>query len=178
MWDTSNLDEGDYSLIMVADDGVGMVWKNVSVSILHRVFIIELDEIQVVPINIVDGEVVTFYILVSNIGNADGGAEIVWMVNGLLGSNILINLEKGEEKLSQFSWIATNGEHTISVSTDTAIKTVSIFVESKIVIEEENDLNVWFYSIPMIIGIIGIIFVHRKWMEFRRISDDDEFEWE
>ena len=99
-------------------------------------------------------------------------------MDGGLESTVLISLEEGEDVVSQFSWIATSGEHVVSVSTGTTVKTVSIFVESKIVIEEENDLNMWFYSIPVIIGIVGIIFVHRKWMEFRRISDDDEFEWE
>ena len=57
-------------------------------------------------------------------------------------------------------------------------------VESRVVVEEapwisEGGLSPWFYSIPVIIAAVGIIFVHRKWAEFRRMpSDDDEFEWE
>jgi hypothetical protein len=40
-------------------------------------------------------------------------------------------------------------------------------------------LRPWLYSIPVIIAAVGIIFVHRKWAEFRRMpNDDDEFEWE
>ena len=84
-----------------------------------------------------------------------------------------------EEKVSQFSWVATSGEHVVSVSTGATVKTVSISVESRALVEEENALNTWFYSIPVIIAAVGIIFIHRKWAEFRRISDDDdEFEWD
>jgi hypothetical protein len=99
-------------------------------------------------------------------------------------STILIDLEEGGDALSQFDWIAVSGQHTISVSTGTTIKTVSIFVESRVVVEEapwisEGGLNPWLYSIPVIIAAVGIIFVHRKWAEFRRMpNDDDEFEWE
>ena len=88
-------------------------------------------------------------------------------------------MDEGGDALSQFDWIAVSGQHTITVSTGTTIKTVSISVESKVVVEEEGRLNPWFYSIPVIIAAVGIIFVHRKWAEFRRrSSNDDEFEWE
>ena len=120
----------------------------------------------------------------SNVGDLEGVAELVWNVDGVMVSTILIDLEEGGDALSQFDWIAVSGQHTISVSTGTTIKTVSIFVESRVVVEEatwisEGGLNPWFYSIPVIIAAVGIIFVHRKWAEFRRMpSDDDEFEWE
>ena len=142
-------------------------------------FIVELDEIQVVPMNPTEGQTVAFYVLASNIGNIDGSAELIWTVDGGLESTVLISLEEGEDVVSQFSWIATSGEHVVSVSTGTTVKTVSISVESKVLVEEEIALNPWLYSIPMIIAVVGIIFVHRKWAEFRRMSDDDdEFEWE
>ena len=179
MWDTSGLDDGDYYLVMTANDGIITSWKNVSVSVLHPMFIVELDDIQVVPMNPTEEQTVAFYVLTSNIGNVDGSAELIWMVDGVLESTILIDLEEGEEKVFQFSWVATSGEHMISVSTGTTVKTVSISVESRALVEEENALNPWFYSVPVIIAAVGIIFVHRKWAEFRRISDDDdEFEWE
>ena len=101
------------------------------------------------------------------------------MVDGSLESTILIDLEEGEDRVSQFSWVATSGERVVSVSTGTTVKTVSISVESKVLVEEEGVLSPWFYSIPMIIAVAGFIFVHRKWAEFRRMSDDDDdFEWE
>ena len=129
--------------------------------------------------NPIEGEKVSFYVVVSNVGDLEGVAELVWNVDGVMVSTVLVGLEEGSDALSQFDWIAVSGQHTITVSTGITIKTVSISVESKVVIEEEGRLNPWFYSIPVIIAAVGIIFVHRKWAEFRRrSSDDDEFEWE
>ena len=184
LWDTSELDEGDYYLIMSASDGQTTSWKNISVTISHPEFSVELDEILVATLNPTEGEKVSFYVIVSNVGDLEGVAELVWNVDGVMVSTILIELEEGGDALSQFDWIAVSGEHTISVSTGTTVKTVSIFVESRVVVEEapwisEGGLNPWLYSIPVIIAAVGIIFVHRKWAEFRRMpNDDDEFEWE
>ena len=184
LWDTDDLDEGDYYLIMSASDGQTTSWKNISVTISHPEFSVELDEILVATLNPIEGEKVSFYVVASNVGDLEGGAELVWNVDGVMVSTILIDLEEGGDALSQFDWIAVSGQHTISVSTGTTIKTVSVFVESRVVVEEapwvsEGGLSPWFYSIPVIIAAVGIIFVHRKWAEFRRrSSDDDEFEWE
>ena len=60
-------------------------------------FIVELDDIQVVPMNPTEEQTVAFYVLTSNIGNVDGSAELIWMVDGVLESTILIDLEEGEE---------------------------------------------------------------------------------
>ncbi|MED6305315.1 MAG: hypothetical protein VX898_00080 [Candidatus Thermoplasmatota archaeon] len=173
IWDTSGLDEGNYYLVMTVDDGVYTSWKNVSVSVLHPVFTVELDEIQVAPMKPTEGQTVAFYVLVSNIGNLDGSAEIVWTVDGERKANILMDLEKGEEEVSQFSWIATSGEHTISVSTGTTVKSVSIFVGTSGATEEEDNLNPWLYSLPIIVAGLGVVFFLR-----RLLSSDDEFEWE
>ena len=173
IWDTSGLDEGNYYLVMTADDGVYTSWKNVSVSVLHPVFTVKLDEIQVAPMKPTEGQTVAFYVIVSNIGNLDGSAEIVWTVDGERKANILMDLEKGEEEVSQFSWIATSGEHIISVSTGTAVKSVSIFVGTSGATEEEDNLNPWLYSLPIIVAGLGVVFFLR-----RLLSSDDEFEWE
>ena len=179
LWDTSELDEGDYYLVMSANDGGATTWKNISVTISHPEFSVELDEIQVATLNPIEGEKVSFYVVASNVGDLEGVAELVWNVDGVMVSTVLVGLEEGGDALSQFDWIAVSGQHTITVSTGITIKTVSISVESKVVIEEEGRLNPWFYSIPVIIAAVGIIFIHRKWAEFRRrSSDDDEFEWE
>ena len=164
---------------MSANDGKTTTWKNISVTISHPEFSVELDEIQVATLNPIEGEKVSFYVVVSNVGDLEGVAELVWNVDGVMVSTVLVGLEERGDALSQFDWIAVSGQHTITVSTGTTIKTVSISVESKVVVEEEGRLNPWFYSIPVIIAAVGIIFVHRKWAEFRRrSSDDDEFEWE
>ena len=158
---------------MTANDGIITSWKNVSVSVLHPMFIVELDEIQVAPMKPTEGQTVAFYVIVSNIGNLDGSAEVVWTVDGERKANILMDLEKGEEEVSQFSWIATSGEHTISVSTGTTVKSVSIFVGTSGATEEEDNLNPWLYSLPIIVAGLGVVFFLR-----RLLSSDDEFEWE
>ena len=174
LWDTSELDEGDYYLIMSANDGQTTSWKNISVTISHPEFSVELDEIQVAAFNPTEGEKVSFYVVVSNVGDLEGVAELVWNVDGEVVSTILIELEEGGDGLSQFSWIAVSGEHTISVSSGDALKTVSVFVVSSAEVEDDGEMNLWLYSVLVITVIVGVVIMVRRMLG----GGDDEFEWE
>ena len=48
------------------------------------------------------------------------------------------------------------------MSTGTTVKTVSIFVESRIVAEDEGGLNLGFYPVPAIITVLGIGYILRS----------------
>ncbi len=174
LWDTSELDEGDYYLIMSANDGQTTSWKNISVTISHPEFSVELDEIQVAAFNPTEGEKVSFYVVVSNVGDLEGVAELVWNVDGEGVSTILIELEEGGDALSQFSWIAVSGEHTISVSSGDALKTVPVFVVSSAEVEDDEEMNLWLYSVPVIAVVVGVVIMLRRMLG----GGDDEFEWE
>jgi hypothetical protein len=174
LWDTSELDEGDYYLIMSANDGQTTSWKNISVTISHPEFSVELDEIQVAAFNPTEGEKVSFYVIVSNVGDLEGVAELVWNVDGEVVSTILIELEEGGDALSQFSWIAVSGEHTISVSSGDALKTVLVFVVSSAEVEDDEEMNLWLYSVPVIAVVVGVVIMLRRMLG----GGDDEFEWE
>ena len=174
LWDTSELDEGDYYLIMSANDGQTTSWKNISVTISHPEFSVELDEIQVAAFNPTEGEKVSFYVVVSNVGDLEGVAELVWNVDGEVVSTILIELEEGGDGLSQFSWIAVSGEHTISVSSGDALKTVPVFVVSSAEVEDDEEMNLWLYSVPVIAVVVGVVIMLRRMLG----GGDDEFEWE
>jgi len=174
LWDTSELDEGDYYLIMSANDGQTTSWKNISVTISHPEFSVELDEIQVAAFNPTEGEKVSFYVVVSNVGDLEGVAELVWNVDGEVVSTILIELEEGGDALSQFSWIAVSGEHTISVSSGDVLKTVPVFVVSSAEVEDDEEMNLWLYSVPVIAVVVGVVIMLRRMLG----GGDDEFEWE
>ncbi len=174
LWDTSELDEGDYYLIMSANDGQTTSWKNISVTISHPEFSVELDEIQVAAFNPTEGEKVSFYVVVSNVGDLEGVAELVWNVDGEVVSTILIELEEGGDALSQFSWIAVSGEHTISVSSGDVLKTVPVFVVSSAEVEDDEEMNLWLYSVPVIAVVVGVVIMLRRMWG----GGDDEFEWE
>ena len=174
LWDTSELDEGDYYLIMSANDGQTTSWKNISVTISHPEFSVELDEIQVAAFNPTEGEKVSFYVVVSNVGDLEGVAELVWNVDGEVVSTILIELEEGGDALSQFSWIALSVKHTISVSSGHAFKTVSVFMVSSAEVNAAREMNLWLYSVPVIAVVVGVVIMLRRMLG----GGDDEFEWE
>ena len=182
-WDTSALDEGDYYLAISASDGRATTWRNVSVSIVHPEFLVILASIQVIPPDPSEGDNVAFFVIVSNAGGLDGIAELTWSVDGEVASTALVDLVAGTDDFSQFDWIATSGDHTITVSTGEASQSVLVSVSSAPEIEAEDGLNPWMYSIPVIAAIGGIAIVARAWREARRMrgsddDDDDEFEWE
>jgi hypothetical protein len=120
------------------------------------------------------GEKVSFYVVASNVGDLEGVAELVWNVDGEIISTILIELDEGGDALSQFSWIAVSGEHTISVSSGNALKTVSVSVVSSAAVEDDEEMNLWLYSVPVIAVVVGVVIMLRRMWG----GGDDEFEWE
>jgi hypothetical protein len=159
---------------MSAGDGQTTSWKNVSVTVSHPEFSVELDEILVAPLNPTEGVKVSFYVVASNVGDLEGVAELVWNVDGEVVTTILIELEEGGDALSQFSWIAVSGEHTISVSSGDALKTVTVFVVSSAEVEDDEEMNLWLYSVPVIAVVVGVVIMLRRMLG----GGDDEFEWE
>ena len=86
----------------------------------------------------------------------------------------LRTMRRGGNALSQFSWIAVSGEHTISVSSGDTLKTVPVFVVSSAEVEDDGEMNLWLYSVPVIAVVIGVVIMLRRMLG----GGDDEFEWE
>ena len=169
--------EGDYYLAISASDGQATSWRNVSVSIVHPEFMVVLAPIQVISTDPSEGDNMAFFVVVSNEGSLDGIAELTWSVDGEAASTTLINLVAGTDDFSQFDWIATSGDHTITVSTGEASQSVLVSVSSAPEIEAEDGLNPWMYSIPVIAVVGGIAILLRR-MRGGGSDDEDEFEWE
>ena len=176
-WDTSALDEGDYYLAISASDGRATTWRNVSVSIVHPEFSVILAPIQFITTDLSEGDNVAFFVIVSNAGGLDGIAELTWSVDGEVASTALIDLVAGTDDFSQFDWIATSGDHTITASAGEASQSVMVSVSSAPEVEAEEGLNPWFYSIPIIAVVGGIAILLRR-MRGSGGDDEDEFEWE
>ncbi|MCH2447856.1 MAG: FG-GAP-like repeat-containing protein [Candidatus Poseidoniia archaeon] len=176
-WDTRELDEDDYYLAISASDGQATSWRNVSVSIVHPEFLVVLAPIQVISTDPSEGDNMAFFVVVSNAGGLDGIAELTWSVDGEAASTTLIDLVAGTDDFSQFDWIATSGDHTITVSTGEASQSVLVSVSSAPEIEAEDGLNPWMYSIPVIAAVGGIAILLRR-MRGSGGDDEDEFEWE
>ena len=176
-WDTSALDEGDYYLAISASDGRATTWRNVSVSIVHPEFSVILAPIQFITTDLSEGDNVAFFVIVSNAGGLDGIAELTWSVDGEGASTALIDLVAGTDGFSQFDWIATSGDHTITVSAGEASQSVMVSVSSAPEVEAEEGLNPWIYSIPIIAVVGGIAILLRR-MRGSGGDDEDEFEWE
>jgi nitrogen fixation protein FixH len=176
-WDTSALDEGDYYLAISASDGRATTWRNVSVSIVHPEFSVILASIQVIPPDLSEGDNVVFFVIVSSAGGLDGIAELTWSVDGEAASTALVDLVAGTDSFSQFDWIATSGDHTITVSAGEASQSVMVSVSSAPEVEVEEGLNPWIYSIPITAAVGGIAILLRR-MRGSGGDDQDEFEWE
>jgi len=176
-WDTNALDEGDYYLAISASDGRATTWRNVSVSIVHPEFSVILAPIQFITTDLSEGDNVAFFVIVSNAGGLDGIAELTWSVDGEVASTALIDLVAGTDDFSQFDWIATSGDHTITASAGEASQSVMVSVSSAPEVEAEKGLNPWIYSIPIIAMVGGIAILLRR-MRGSGGDDEDEFEWE
>ena len=176
-WETSELDEGDYYLAISASDGQATSWRNVSVSIVHPEFMVVLASIQVISTDPSEGDNMAFFVVVSNEGGLDGIAELTWSVDGETASTVLIDLVADTADFSQFDWIATSGDHSITVSAGEVSQSVLVSVSSAPEIEAEDGLNPWMYSIPVIAAVGGIAILLRR-MRGRGDGDEDEFEWE
>jgi hypothetical protein len=175
-WDTSALDEGDYYLAISASDGRATTWRNVSVSIVHPEFLVILASIQVIPPDPSEGDNVAFFVIVSSAGGLDGIAELIWSVDGEAASMALVDLVAGTDGFSQFDWIATSGDHTVTVSAGDASQSVMVSVSSAPEAKVEEGLNPWIYSIPVIAAVGGIAILLRR-MRGSGGDDEDEFEW-
>ena len=176
-WDTSALDEGDYYLAISASDGRATTWRNVSVSIVHPEFSVILASIQVIPPDPSEGDNVAFFVIVSSAGGLDGIAELTWSVDGEVVSTALVDLVAGTDGFSQFDWIATSGDHTITVSVGEASQGVMVSVSSAPEVKVEEGLNPWIYSIPVIAAVGGIALLLRR-MRGGGGDDEYEFEWD
>ena len=175
-WDTSALDEGDYYLAISASDERATTWRNVSVSVVHPEFSVILAPIQFIITDLSEGDNVAFFVIVSNAGGLDGIAELTWSVDGEVASTALVDLVAGTDDFSQFDWIATSGDHTITVSAGETSQGVMVSVFSVPEVEAEEGLNPWIYSIPIIAAVGGIAILLRRMRG--RDDDEDEFEWE
>jgi hypothetical protein len=171
------LDEGDYYLAISASDGRATTWRNVSVSIVHLEFSVILASIQVIPPDLSEGDNVVFFVIVSSAGGLDGIAELTWSVDGEAVPTALVDLVAGTDGFSQFDWIATSGDHTITVSAGEASQSVMVSVSSAPEVEVEEGLNPWIYSIPITAVVGGIAILLRR-MRGSGGDDQDEFEWE
>jgi hypothetical protein len=89
----------------------------------------------------------------------------------------LVDLVAGTDGFSQFDWIATSGDHTITVSAGEASQSVMVSVSSAPEVEVEEGLNPWIYSIPITAVVGGIAILLRR-MRGSGGDDQDEFEWE
>ena len=122
-----------------------------------------------------------FFVIVSNTGGLDGIAELTWSVDGEVASTALIDLVAGTDDFSQFDWIATSGDHTITASAGEASQSVMVSVSSATEVEAEEGLNPWMYSTWMylipVIAVIGGIAVLLRRMQGSGGDDEDEFEW-
>jgi hypothetical protein len=118
---------------------------------------------------------VAFFVIVSSAG-LDGIAELTWSVDGEAASTALVDLVAGTDGFSQFDWIATSGDHTITVSAGEASQGVMVSVSSAPEVKVEEGLNPWIYSIPVIAAVGGIAVLLRR-MRGSGGGDEDEFEW-
>jgi hypothetical protein len=145
------------------------------VSIVHPEFSVILAPIQVITSDLSEGDNVAFFVIVSSAG-LDGIAELTWSVDGEAASTALVDLVAGTDGFSQFDWIATSGDHTITVSAGEASQGVMVSVSSAPEVKVEEGLNPWIYSIPVIAAVGGIAVLLRR-MRGSGGGDEDEFEW-
>jgi len=176
-WDTSALGECDYYLAISASDGRATTWRNVSVSIMHPEFLVVLAPIQVITTDSSEGDNVVFFVIVSNAGDLDGIAELTWSVDGEAATTALVDLVADADGFSQFDWIATSGDHTITVSAGGTSQGVMVSVSSAPEVKVEEGLNPWIFSIPVIATVGGIATLLRR-MRGSGGDDEDEFEWD
>jgi hypothetical protein len=144
---------------------------------VHPEFSVILTSIQVIPPDPSEGDNVAFFVIVSSAGGLDGIAELTWSVDGEVASTALVDLVAGTDGFSQFDWIATSGDHTITVSVGEASQGVMVSVSSAPEVKVEEGLNPWIYSIPVIAAVGGIALLLRR-MRGGGGDDEYEFEWD
>ncbi len=197
-WDISDMDEDDYQIYALADDGRGGEGSHYSEE-FEISFPEEFPDFMVLSLEITPeapaaGDTVSITLTAKNLGSLAGSGSVRILVDGDEVKLRSLSLEVGQEETLEVEWTAVEGAHTISVELglvdDSDLtnngKTVSISVSASTQLpqdpaEKDDDEFPYHYlglgiAVVAALGIVGVL-LYRKEADEAEEEEEDYGVW-